>query len=105
MSLPYSELCCRASVRADKVGTTLQLRVQPSSARSGPVSMFGAQVKWAVRAAASDGAANREVLDSLAEYFSLMRGAVEILSGQSARSKIVFLQGILPDQVLSILNN
>lgn len=67
--------------------------------------MFGEQVKWGVRAAASDGAANREVVESLAEYFGVARSAVEILSGESSRSKVVLLQGLLPEQVLKILNS
>ena len=105
MTQAFTQCCCRLYDKAGKQGTTLQLRVQPRASQCGPVSMFGEQVKWGVRAAASDGAANREVIESLAEYFGLARSAVEILSGESSRSKVVLLQGILPDPVLGILNS
>ena len=42
-----------------------------------------------VRAAPEAGAANREVAELLAEYFSVPLSAVVILAGQKSRKKIV----------------
>jgi hypothetical protein len=47
----------------------------------------------AVRARATDGKANAEVVDALAAAFGVPKAAVELLSGRRGRDKVVELSG------------
>jgi uncharacterized protein YggU (UPF0235/DUF167 family) len=73
--------------------TRLRLKVSPG-ARRGGIRRHGAGWKVAVPAAPEGGKANEAVLDLLAARLSLPRSSVTLVSGGSARDKIVELAGI-----------
>lgn len=54
----------------------------------------GGGLRVSVTAPAVDGRANEAVIVALAEAFGLRRGAVEVLSGHTARRKRVRITGI-----------
>lgn len=74
-------------------GLTLQIKVFPKSpyACVGPVDADRLQVR--VRAAAEDGQANEAVIAALARAFNVPKKSVRILSGQTARTKAVRIEG------------
>lgn len=78
----------------DAVSTRLRLRVSPGAERAGVVGRYGQAWKVRVAAPPEGGRANDAVVRLLAETLSVPRGAVKLVSGRSARDKIVELTGI-----------
>jgi uncharacterized protein len=78
----------------DAVSTRLRLRVSPGATRAGVVGRYGQAWKVRVAAPPEDGRANDAVVRLLADTLSVPRDAVKLVSGQSARDKIVELTGI-----------
>ena len=74
--------------------TRLRLRVAPGATRTGVVGRHGEAWKVRVAAPAEDGRANDAVVRLLAETLAVPRSSVELVSGHSARDKIVQLSGI-----------
>jgi uncharacterized protein (TIGR00251 family) len=78
----------------EAVSTRLRLRVSPGATRAGVVGRYGEAWKVRVVAAPENGSANAAVVRLLAETLSVPHDAVKLVSGQSARDKIVQLTGI-----------
>jgi uncharacterized protein len=78
--------------------TRLQLRVSPRAGRARIVGRHGGGWKVCVTAAPEAGKANDAVVRLLADTLSLPRRDVAIVSGHSARDKVVSLGGIEPDE-------
>lgn len=79
--------------------TRVRLRVAPGATRAGVVGRHGEAWKVRVTAAPEGGRANDAVVRLLADTLSLPRQAVTLVSGHSARDKIVELAGIGPSQI------
>lgn len=70
------------------------IRVRPGAARTAVGGSYGdGQLVVAVTARAVDGGANRAVVAALAAAFGVRRAEVEILTGATARSKLVLIRG------------
>src|SRR5690349_10264314 len=70
------------------------VRVRPGASRTAVGGRYGADaLVVAVSARAVDGAANRAVVEALTSALGAPRGAVEIVSGHTSRSKIVAVEG------------
>jgi uncharacterized protein (TIGR00251 family) len=80
-------------------GVILSLRVTPRAAQSGIRGMQGEELKVSLHAAPADGQANQELLRLLAKFFSLPKRAVELLSGETSRSKRVLLHGVTAAEI------
>ena len=78
----------------DGASTRLRLRVSPGADRPAVVGRYGEAWKVRVAAPAEGGRANDAVVRLLAETLSVPRDAVKLVSGQSARDKLVELAGI-----------
>jgi uncharacterized protein YggU (UPF0235/DUF167 family) len=76
--------------------TRLRLRVSPGAGRAAIVGRYGEAWKVRVTAAPEDGRANDAVLRLLADVLAVPRGALTLISGHSARDKIVELTGVGP---------
>jgi uncharacterized protein (TIGR00251 family) len=74
--------------------TRLRLRVSPGARRSELVGRHGDGWKVRVTAPPEDGRANNAVLDLLARRLDVPRRALSIVSGHTAREKVVRMQGI-----------
>jgi uncharacterized protein (TIGR00251 family) len=83
----------------EAVLTRVRLRVAPGATRAGVVGRHGDAWKVRVTAPAEGGRANDAVVRLLAETFKLPRSAVTLVSGHSARDKIVELTGIEPEDI------
>jgi len=82
-----------------EASTRLRLRVSPGAARAGIVGRHGNAWKVRVTAPPEDGRANEAVLRLLADALSLPRKALTLVSGHTARDKIVVLDGVGPAQI------
>jgi uncharacterized protein (TIGR00251 family) len=83
----------------EAVSTRLRLRVAPGAQRAGVVGRHGDAWKVRVAAPAESGRANDAVIRLLAETLALPRKAVTLVSGHTARDKIVELAGVEPEQI------
>jgi uncharacterized protein (TIGR00251 family) len=79
---------------AEPSSTRVRLRVSPGARRSELVGRHGDGWKVRVTAPPEDGRANDAVLDLLAKGLGLPRRSLSIVSGHSAREKVVRLDGI-----------
>jgi uncharacterized protein len=79
--------------------TRLRLRVSPGAGRSAVVGRHGAGWKVRVAAAPERGRANDAVVGLLAETLRLPRPRIRLVSGFTARDKIVELAGIDPEEI------
>ena len=78
--------------------TRLRLRVSPGARRSEIVGRHGPAWKVRVTAAPEHGRANDAVLRLLSERLALPRERLAVVSGHTARDKIVLLSGIDADE-------
>jgi uncharacterized protein (TIGR00251 family) len=76
-----------------------QVHVQPRAARSEIVGMHGEAIKIRLTSPPVDDAANEELIALLARELGITRGAVRIVSGSRARSKVVEVVGTSIDRV------
>lgn len=70
----------------------LSVRVQPGASRTGavgPTGVDGAELKVRLASPPVDGRANDELIKWLAKSLRVPRSAVELVRGQSSRSKVV----------------
>ncbi len=94
-------------LRETPVGVTLAVRAQPGAKKTAVTGIYGegatAQLKIAVHAPPLEGRANQALIAFLADTFSIPKSSVELISGDSSRSKVFLLRGITPTQAKSIL--
>jgi len=79
--------------------TRLRVRVSPGSGQATVVGRHGDGWKLRVAAAPERGRANDAVLDLLARTLDIPRRDVVLVSGSSARDKVVELSGLRPDEI------
>lgn len=75
-------------------GIRVNIRVQPRSSHPGVGGVHGDALKVRVGAAPVDGAANESVVDVLAKAFGVSKSSVSIVSGHTARAKVVDIAGV-----------
>lgn len=76
--------------------TRVRLRVSPGAGRAQIIGRHGDAWKVRVTAAPEHGRANEAVLRLLAEVLAVPRNTLALVSGHSARDKIVELTGLGP---------
>ena len=81
-------------VEAIPGGVRLTLHVRPRASRTGLAGLHGDAIKVRLAAPPVDGAANAELVRFLAELLGVPKAAVEIVSGETGRRKVVRIQGV-----------
>jgi uncharacterized protein len=76
----------------------LAIRVQPRAKRTGIAGERGGIVVIRVAAPPVDGKANDAVRRLIAQRLGVPRSAVEIVRGESARDKLVRIEGLSADE-------
>ena len=69
------------------------VRVLPKSSKSEIVGEHDGALKVKIKSPPVDGAANAELIEMLAKFFDVPKSAVEILSGQTSKTKQVKISG------------
>ncbi len=89
-------------------GVTLVVRAQPGAKKTAIVGVYGegatAQLKIAVQAPPVEGRANSALIEFLADKFGVPKSYVELVSGESSRSKVFLLKGITMGQAETLLS-
>ncbi len=65
------------------------MKVQPKAKKAGVDKIDEGTYKVRVHAAPDKGAANKEVIISLADYFNVPPSKIRIVRGQTSRNKVV----------------
>ncbi len=74
--------------------STLRIRVVPNAKRSEVVGEYGEAIKIKVAAPALDGKANEALREFLAKTLDLPGRAIELISGEKSRDKVVAIAGV-----------
>ena len=81
-------------LRSQPDGLFLSVKVQPCASRNEIGGLHGTELKVAVTAPPVDSSANQALVEFLAETLGLPRRAVTLVRGQTARHKLLRLDGI-----------
>jgi uncharacterized protein (TIGR00251 family) len=96
-------------LRATASGVTLAVRAQPGAKKTAITGVYGegqaAQLKIAVHAPPLEGRANQALIAFLAETFAVPKNAVELVSGELSRSKVIMLRGVTLTQAETKLSD
>jgi len=84
---------------ADSIGVVLTVRVVPRSSRNQIVGTENGALKIKLTAPPVEGAANAALIEFIAEWLSVRKSAVTIISGDKARRKVVRVSGVTAEQV------
>jgi uncharacterized protein (TIGR00251 family) len=95
-------------IRETREGVTLAVRAQPGAKKTAILGVYGegpeAKLKVAVHAPPLEGRANQALIEFLADFFSLSRRSVELVSGETSRSKVFLLRGITQARAEALLS-
>ncbi len=69
------------------------VRVLPKSSKSEIIGEHDSALKIKIKSPPVDGAANAELIKVLSKYFNVSKSAVEILSGQTSKTKQIKIIG------------
>ena len=84
---------------------TFAVRVQPRASRSEIVGELDGALKIRLAAPPVDGAANEELIRFLAKAFGVARAQIEIISGATARQKLLRVGGVTPEGCARVFHN
>ncbi len=91
-------------LRAQPDGALLSVKLQPRASRNEIGAPLGDELKIKVTAPPVDAAANRALIELLAEKLDCPRGRVELIRGQTSRHKTIQLHGFTPEEVLQAIS-
>jgi len=83
---------------------TLSIRIQPRASKNEITRMENGGLKIRLTAPPVDGAANEALIRLLADTLSVNRSQVEIVSGHTARDKIIRINGVGKADAERLLN-
>jgi uncharacterized protein len=88
---------------ACKDGVVLTLHIQPGAKKTEIVGLHGDALKIRLAAPPVDGKANAALLAFLARKVGAGRTALELVSGQTSRTKRVRIEGYAADELRALL--
>jgi len=75
------------------LGATFSVRVQPRASKTAITGTVGDAVKISLSAPPVDGRANDALVEFFSEVFSVPRGAVQVVTGERSRNKVIRIGG------------
>lgn len=85
-------------------GVILSIRTQPGSSKNRIIGEYGGRLKLAVTAAPEKGKANKAVIKLLADTLRIHESSIHIISGETSRDKRLLIEGLVPEDIISLLN-
>ena len=82
---------------------SVKVKVEPRSSKSGIIGLYGDALKVKLTSPPVDGKANEELVELLAKECGIPKSAIEIVSGQSSKNKLVRIAGI--KNIADIIDN
>ena len=87
-------------------GVQLFVRVKLRSSRTGPLGIRKSdqeRLEWGVSSAPIDGAANAELIQSVARFLGISRSRVSLDSGEHSREKVLLIADLSEQQIRELL--
>lgn len=84
-------------------GTLLNVWIQPRASKTRIVGVHGDSIKISVKSPPAEGRANEECIGLLADILGVPKRQITIKSGQQSRHKGIFIKGVAPEGVMSLL--
>ncbi|MDH5509977.1 MAG: DUF167 domain-containing protein [Nitrospinota bacterium] len=84
-------------------GVIVAVKVSPRSSVSRVESVVAGALKVRLAAAPVDGAANAELIRTMADFFGVAKSSVTILSGESSRTKRVLIRNVTVEQANGLM--
>lgn len=81
------------------------LRVQPGAKRDALLGKHAHAWKISLRAPAAEGKANRACVEYIAALLGVRRSAVAVIKGQKSRDKVIAIEGLADDEVITALQD
>ena len=82
---------------------TFKVQVVPRASRSEVVGEHNGALRVRIAATPVDGAANEELVRTLASAFGVKRAALEITAGQASKTKQVRVTGVSPGDLQRLI--
>ena len=79
-----------------------EVHVQPRASKTELAGLHGGVLKVRVAAPPVGAAANRALIEFLAERLGLARRSVRIVAGEKSRTKVLQADGVTPEQVATL---
>ena len=76
--------------------------MQPRASRTELAGLHGGVLKVRIAAPPVEAAANRALIEFLAECLGVAKRSVRIVAGETSRTKLVEADGVTPEQVASL---
>ena len=99
----FRNLKMEINIKENDGGITITVRVIPRSSKTEILGEHDGAVKVKLSSPPVEGAANDELVRLLAKEFGISRSAVNIISGQTSKTKRVRISGTTASQVLTVL--
>ena len=80
------------------------VRAAPRSSKSGIDGLFGDALRVRIRCAPVDGKTNKELIETLADVFSLPKSKVKLVGGTTSKNKRVLLEGLSVEEARKAIN-
>jgi uncharacterized protein (TIGR00251 family) len=80
-------------------GTLLFLKVQPRASKNEIGEILGEELKLKVTAPPVDSAANRAVIEFLAEKLDVSRSSLALVRGETSRHKTILIRSLSPAEI------
>ncbi|GAB1394495.1 DUF167 family protein YggU [Rhodocyclaceae bacterium] len=90
-------------LRVDGDDVILNLHIQPGAKKTEVVGLHGDALKIRLAAPPVDGKANEALLAFIAEKIGARKTAVELVSGQTSRTKRIRVGGMAPEIIQAAL--
>lgn len=90
-------------IESVKGGVRLHLFIQPKASRNEVIGPHNGEIKIKLSAPPVDGKANDELVEYIAELFSVSKRQVQLVRGETNRHKTIEVTGVTLDQANSVL--
>jgi uncharacterized protein (TIGR00251 family) len=90
-------------VKAHRDGALLSLKIIPRASRNEIAEALGNELKVKVTAPPVDSAANRAVVELIADVLNISKANVALVRGETSRHKLILIKGLSPERVESAL--
>ena len=91
-------------LKAHPEGTLLAIKVIPRASKNEIGEPLGNELKIKVTAPPVDSAANRAVIEFLADALNTSKSNITLIRGETARHKTILIKDLSPEQVANALH-
>ncbi len=79
----------------------LAVKVTPNASRNEIIGFTGGVLQVRIAASPVKGKANKELTDFLSKALGVRKSSISIIKGQTSRNKVIAIEGISRDEIIS----